>query len=63
MIGALRQGSDNRRPWEGVLQEIKAACNLLPDFRLAVVRREANDVAHNLAKLALARKEMCSKTI
>jgi hypothetical protein len=61
MISALWQGSDSRRLWEGVLWEIKAACNLLLDFRLVVVRREANEVAHNLAKLTLARKECVVK--
>lgn len=40
-----------------MLREIRAACNLLPDVRLEVVRREANAVAHNLAMLARERQE------
>jgi hypothetical protein len=54
MISALRTGSDSKRPWEGVPREITAACNLLPNYNFAVVRREANDVGHTLAKYALA---------
>jgi hypothetical protein len=61
MTGALRTGTDSRGPWAGVLREIRAACNLLPDYSLTVARREANEVAHNLAKLALARKECVVK--
>jgi hypothetical protein len=49
MIAALRQGSDSRRPG-GALRELHAACNLLPDVRLEPVNREANGVAHDLAK-------------
>jgi hypothetical protein len=51
MIAALRQGSDSRRPGGGgALRELHAACNLLPDVRLEPVNREANGVAHDLAK-------------
>jgi hypothetical protein len=39
LMGALRRDSDIRRPGAGVLREIRAACNLLPDVRLEVVGR------------------------
>jgi hypothetical protein len=39
-----------RSGWEGILLEIQVVCNLLPDYNVRHIRREANQVAHGLAQ-------------
>jgi hypothetical protein len=57
VIKALRNEPGDRLPLGGVLKEIRATCALLPEFRLLLIRREANMVAHALARKAMLSKE------
>jgi hypothetical protein len=48
LVQALRK-EENRVAWAGVLMDIRATMQLLPKCKVQHVRREANQVAHNLA--------------
>jgi hypothetical protein len=61
IICALRSKSDDRARWEEILKEIRAACTLLPEFKIQSIRREANKVAHTLAHQAMHTMEFVVK--
>lgn len=60
---ALKSGQDECALWLGILAEISAVCDLLPGHRLEHANRNANNVAHNLAKLAYERREFVVKRL
>jgi hypothetical protein len=47
----------DRSAWVGTVTEIRAACNLMPQFRVMHVCREANTVAHELAKMGMQKRD------
>jgi ribonuclease HI len=61
LIMALRSSETNRASWQGIISEIKDLCQLFPDYSFAHVRREGNQVAHGVAKLALRKKQCIVK--
>jgi ribonuclease HI len=54
---ALQDGGQNRARWAGIISGIMALSNLLPACSFGHVRREANQVAHQLGRRALERHE------
>jgi ribonuclease HI len=52
LVAALAGTMSKWSNWAGLISEIKEASQLLPQRRLVHARREANMVAHELAKLA-----------
>lgn len=61
LIDALTSLAPTRASWTGVLQDIRGVGALLPEVVFDKVKREANSVAHSLAKLAVANNEMVVK--
>jgi hypothetical protein len=57
MVQALDRASGTRAQWDGLLTDIRGPCMLLPGFKLRMIKREANAVAHCLAKRAMHSKE------
>jgi hypothetical protein len=58
LIRALDKKEVARSSWEGILSEVQATCSLLPAYNFRHIRREANQVAHSLAQLAI-RQQQC----
>jgi ribonuclease HI len=58
LVRCLTRATRDRAAWAGVVEEIRAACNLLPQFRVMHTYREANRIAHELAKMGL-QKQAC----
>jgi hypothetical protein len=46
-----------------VLKENRASCELIPEFSLMVIKREANMVAHRLAQQAMHGREFVVKRL
>jgi ribonuclease HI len=57
LVRRLRSNEQDRVAWSGLVEETRAVCNLLPQYQVMHVRREANGVAHELAKRAIQKKE------
>jgi ribonuclease HI len=57
IIRALRSKAELRAPDQGILEEIRAACTLLPATKFQAIRREANKAARTLAQHAMHTKE------
>jgi hypothetical protein len=57
LIKEIRSGEDSRASWVGSIAEIKALSQLLLECSFRHVRRDANQVAHELARLAMRRKQ------
>jgi hypothetical protein len=58
LVQALRKEEENRATWAGVLRDIRATMQLVPKCKVQHVRREANQVAHNLTQWA-TRQQQC----
>jgi hypothetical protein len=57
LIKAVDASPSSRSAWAGIVDEIRAARNLLPECTMNHIRREANKVAHGLAQRAMSRRE------
>jgi hypothetical protein len=57
LIKAIKGGGEDRAPWRGIISEIISTSNLLPACKFAHVGRQANEVAHRLARRGLQTKE------
>jgi hypothetical protein len=57
LVKAVSDRHSSRATWEGMMDEIRAATQLLSDCKMNHVRREANEVAHDLAQRALKQRE------
>jgi hypothetical protein len=57
LVRCLMSPTSDRAAWAVVVEEIRAACNLLPQFQVMHTYREANRIAHELAKMGLQKKE------
>jgi GMP synthase PP-ATPase subunit len=51
------KGDEGRSAWSGILNEIRAASAQLPEVKPVGVKRDANRVAHILARQAIRLKE------
>jgi hypothetical protein len=57
LVKALGSTDTSWSRWAGLISEIKEASQLLPEWRFVHVKREANQVAHGLAKLATTQQQ------
>jgi hypothetical protein len=57
LIKAAEAMTEDRSQWSGLVEEIKAACQLLPAYRFKHVKRDGNVVAHQLAQQAIKHRE------
>ncbi|GJN39711.1 hypothetical protein PR202_gb28846 [Eleusine coracana subsp. coracana] len=61
LIQSLVGTGQTREGWRGIRQEIQAASELLPECMFRKVSRNANRVAHALAKRAMSKGEFVVK--
>jgi ribonuclease HI len=57
LIPSLRKTDGNRSSNEGILREIQAVKNILPDCKFGHTRRHMNRVAHSLAQEAIRKRQ------
>jgi hypothetical protein len=57
LLEAVRGDGIDRSQWAGTISEIRGLSQILPDCKFLHVNRDANRVAHQLAKRAQERQE------
>jgi hypothetical protein len=53
LIQAISQKEEDRSRWAGIIKEIQATGDILPGCRFSNIKREANQVAHELCQRTL----------
>jgi ribonuclease HI len=57
LIQAISQKEEDRSRWAGIIKEIQATGDILPGCRFSHIKREANQVAHELCQRALRNQQ------